>query len=201
MSFRVVYRLDQINKLKYLTPGKSKKVRSIKTDKVKHKTISTNETMDNNCHIADLEHVFKRLNLKYFEKKFECQNYIIFFQFSFILDLASPIATSNTVYVSKGMSAVLKCQVSPNSKATWDGPNGQSLVKIADGLEINPSLSNKRKLKIVGNITDGDYNMQISNVSAKEEGIYKCFQINYQKMTARETFVTLIIQGNYTYYN
>lgn len=72
------------------------------------------------------------------------------------------------------MSAVLK--VSPNSKATWDGPNGQSLfVKIADGIDINPSLSNKRKLKIVGNITNGDYIMQISNVSAKEEGIYKCF--------------------------
>lgn len=100
------------------------------------------------------------------------------------------------------MSVVLKCQVSPNNKATWDGPNGQSrIVIIADGIETNPSLSNKRKLKIVGNITNGDYNMQINNVSAKEEGIYKCFQINNQKMTARETSVTLIIQGNYTYYS
>lgn len=123
-------------------------------------------------------------------------------KFSFILDLESQIATYSTVYVSKGMSAVLKCQVHPNSKVTWDGPNVKSSLDLyADGNEINPFLSNKRKLKIVGNITNGDYNMQINNISGKEEGIYRCYEINKQKMTARETSVTLIIQGNYTCYS
>ncbi|CAC5355920.1 unnamed protein product [Mytilus coruscus] len=93
------------------------------------------------------------------------------------------------------MSAVLQCQVHPNSIASWERRCEKSRSVIyTDGLEINPSLSNKSKLKIVGKITNGEYNMQINNVSAKEKGIYKCVQINYPDMIARETFVTLIIQ-------
>ncbi|CAC5383223.1 unnamed protein product [Mytilus coruscus] len=93
------------------------------------------------------------------------------------------------------MSAVLKCQVDLNSKASWNGPDGNSgLVGYADGPDINPSLYNKGKLKIVGNIRHGEYNMEIRNVSEREDGLYTCYQINNQKMTVRETFVTLTVQ-------
>ncbi|CAC5383214.1 unnamed protein product [Mytilus coruscus] len=88
------------------------------------------------------------------------------------------------------MSTVLKCQVDKKGRATWDGPE---FVKYADENDINPDLSNKENLEIVGNITNGEYNLAIHNVSKNEEGLYKCYQINNQKNTANETFVTLTI--------
>lgn len=106
--------------------------------------------------------------------------------------------TNETIYVSEGMSAVLKCQVDLNSTVSWNGPNGNyGSIKYAEGPDINPYLYYEGQLKIVGNILNGEYFMKITNVSKREDGLYTCFQINYKKMTARETFVTLIVQCMY----
>ncbi|CAC5411486.1 NCAM [Mytilus coruscus] len=45
-----------------------------------------------------------------------------------------------------------------------------------NGEIINPAIPNMNRLKVVGNITKGDYNLQIQNVSSSDEGIYKCSQ-------------------------
>lgn len=116
----------------------------------------------------------------------------------FISDLR---AIHITKYVSRGMSTVLECQVDLNSKAIWDGPNGESgSIVYADGPSINPTLSNKSKLKIVGSIENREYNMEIQNVSTREEGIYRCTQRNFNEMTTRETFVVILIQGWYMHF-
>lgn len=83
------------------------------------------------------------------------------------------MTTYDIVYESKGMSAVLKCQANLNGIATWDwSADGFDSVKYSDGLDINPSLLNKSKLNIVGNMSNDEYKMQITNVSEKEEGIF-----------------------------
>lgn len=83
------------------------------------------------------------------------------------------------MYVTKGESAVLKCQANLSGIATWDGSAEVfASVKYSDGLDIKPSLLNKSKINIVGNMSNDEYKMQITNVSAIEEGIYKCFQFN-----------------------
>ncbi|CAC5383203.1 unnamed protein product [Mytilus coruscus] len=89
---------------------------------------------------------------------------------------------TNIIYASKGGSAVLKCKVEPNSKSSLDKGNLndkkmiKTLIVQADGEIINPAIPNMNRLKIVGNITKGDYNLQIQNVSSSDEGIYKCSQ-------------------------
>ncbi|CAC5383236.1 unnamed protein product [Mytilus coruscus] len=89
---------------------------------------------------------------------------------------------TTTVYVSKGDTAILKCKVLPNSKTGWDKeiPHVKylhiKLIPQADGQDINPYISNKDKLAVVGNITTGDYNLQIQNVASNDEGTYTCFQ-------------------------
>lgn len=96
------------------------------------------------------------------------------------------------------MSTVLECHIDLNSKAIWDGPNGENgSIVYADGPMINPKLSNKRKLKLVGSMDNREYNMEIRNISTREEGVYRCYQRNLIKMTTRATFVLLLIQGWY----
>lgn len=95
------------------------------------------------------------------------------------------------------MSTVLECQVDPNSKASWDGPDGESdskSVRYFDGTYMNPSLS-KNKIKLIGSISHGEYNLQIRNVSARDEGVYKCFNSHIKKMKAVSTYITLTIKG------
>lgn len=109
------------------------------------------------------------------------------FFFLLFLDLGAHV-TRKTVYVSTGMSAVLKCQINPNKVhvSSWE----QFKDTYTLGFNVNPSLSNK--VKIVGNITNGEYNLKIDNVSTTEEGKFKCFQNSYGYVTV----VTLIIKGN-----
>ncbi|VDI29170.1 Hypothetical predicted protein, partial [Mytilus galloprovincialis] len=104
-------------------------------------------------------------------------------------------AVNVTKYVSRGRSIVLECQVDSNSKAIWDGPNGENgSIVYADGSMINPKLSNKRKLKLVGSMDNREYNMEIRNISTREEGVYRCSQRNLINRTTRATFVLLLIQ-------
>lgn len=63
------------------------------------------------------------------------------------------------------------------------------------GLDIYPTF--KSKLQIVGNITNGEYNLQINNVTEKDEGIYECFRYAKNNKPHKVTVVTLTIRGNY----
>lgn len=116
--------------------------------------------------------------------------------FLFISDLVAQMTTNNTVtmYASKGKSAVLKCQVDPNNVplGTWlKHSRTDDMTIYTRRYSINPSLSNK--VKIVGNITNGEYNLQINNVSATDEGIYLCIPV----FNLSTSYVKLIIQGKY----
>lgn len=113
---------------------------------------------------------------------------------------------TNDVYVSNGDSIVLECKVLPNVKSAWEIiiPNDNANITtfdelrvLTDGNEINPYISNINKLAIVGNISEGDYNLEIQNVSSTEEGKYRCSQrINENKI--REHQVFLKIKGKHS---
>lgn len=104
-----------------------------------------------------------------------------------------------TVYASEGDNVTIKCKLFPNSKSTWDKvkANGKhTVILYADGDEINPDLPNKQNLAIVGNINEGDYNLQIKNVSNNDDGIYICSQRSNEQGVL-ESCVTLKIIGEH----
>lgn len=84
------------------------------------------------------------------------------------------------MYASEGETVILKCKVYSNNKSTWykiesnDSKEYQTITPYADGKEINPGLPNEQNLAIIGNINEGDYNLQIQHVSSNDEGVYIC---------------------------
>lgn len=112
---------------------------------------------------------------------------------SFLSDLRSYFTTNTTVYVSEGMSTVLNCQVDITGFFYW---RKLGYYILTDRLDINPKFSNK--LKIVGNLTNGEYNMQIYNATEKDGGIYECNHRHIKTLEYHETVVALILQGNYS---
>lgn len=109
------------------------------------------------------------------------------------------MTTNNSVivYASKGKSAVLECQVDSNNGtiAIWEAYNRTNGFTVYTNKQaINPLFSNK--VKLVGNITNGEYNLQINNVSATDEGIYK--YIDFSNLSeSYACYVKLIIQRKY----
>lgn len=72
---------------------------------------------------------------------------------------------------------------------------------IAFGLDLTTICTHMVLISIlplkVGNITNGEYNLQINNVTEKDEGIYECFRYAKNNKPHKVTVVTLTIRGNY----
>ncbi|CAC5411483.1 PVRL1 [Mytilus coruscus] len=107
------------------------------------------------------------------------------------------IKNNSTVYVLEGATAILECNVPPNVKSTWDKDNSNSskryVIPYADGREINKNLPNLNNLAIVGEISEGNYNLQIQNVSSSDEGVYICSHLSIDS-GAQESNVTLQVK-------
>lgn len=96
------------------------------------------------------------------------------------------------VYAEEGDSVTLFCNINPFSIiAEWYGRrvNEDSFRKYSEGVSINPGLPNAFKLKI----SLGKYDLQISNVSVNEEGLYRC--LSYTKSTSIIENIELKIIG------
>ncbi|CAC5372541.1 CADM1 [Mytilus coruscus] len=105
---------------------------------------------------------------------------------------------NRTIYVGTGDSVTLSCNVTPYDWPLWDGPriprmNEDSLVTYSDRFFINPNLPNAHKLKITENISTGKYDLQISNASLNEEGLYRCSDLTTWKLP-KENYVQLKIK-------
>lgn len=109
------------------------------------------------------------------------------------MGIGAQTTTNHSLYVSKGKSAFLKCQVNSKYVFFWIGPNDD--IYTYGLFAINPSLS--KNTQIVGNITNGEYNMQINNVTKRDEGIYKCVRGQGNNKSRKVTVVKLTIRGNY----
>ncbi|CAC5393285.1 unnamed protein product [Mytilus coruscus] len=93
-----------------------------------------------------------------------------------IVAIVQDIGAQNIVYFEKGESVVIACNVSPTSWCIWDGPgvNGSEFTTYSDMTTIDQRLPNAHRLTIIGNISVGEYNLHISNVSSEDEGYYRC---------------------------
>lgn len=118
------------------------------------------------------------------------------------LNVLAGLKTNSTVYVLKGATAILECNVPPNVKSTWDRVNSRSdqrgdiYILYADGTEINTNLPNFDNLAIVGKISEGNYNLQIQNVSSSDEGVYICSETSIETVP-KESKMTLQVKGKH----
>ncbi|XP_071150367.1 opioid-binding protein/cell adhesion molecule-like [Mytilus edulis] len=79
-----------------------------------------------------------------------------------------------------GDPVVLKCLRNTNATA-WDGPSSKSTngfgyndTPYAENAQIVNSLPNADNLVVVGDVSVGEYNLKIINLTQREEGHYKC---------------------------
>ncbi|XP_052072409.1 hemicentin-1-like [Mytilus californianus] len=83
----------------------------------------------------------------------------------------------DTLYIKEGSNTTLICPFkSTIHKAQWVGP--KSLTAYSDGSHLKNILTNYEKLRITGNNRIGEYNLEINNFSAADEGHYRCNNIN-----------------------
>lgn len=90
------------------------------------------------------------------------------------------------MYGKYGDPVVLKCINNTNS-TSWDGPSSQSLTGFgetpyAHDDEIVPGLPNADNLLLVEDLSAGEYNLMILNLTHNEEGYYKCNAIREQNL-------------------
>ncbi|VDI48037.1 Hypothetical predicted protein [Mytilus galloprovincialis] len=59
----------------------------------------------------------------------------------------------------------------------WFGPQNGKLVTYVDGENVNKDISHFDRICLVGNKSNGEYNLEILNVTTKDSGVYKCHTI------------------------
>lgn len=83
----------------------------------------------------------------------------------------------DTLYIKEKSKTTLICPFrSITHKVQWRGP--EFLTAYSDGIYLKNTLSNHEKLRITGNYSIGEYNLEINNFSPEEEGHYRCDNIN-----------------------
>lgn len=77
-------------------------------------------------------------------------------------------------YVREYSTVVLGCEFkSISGKITWIARDKNNKTKtLADGKTLKSGIEN---IKIVGNHTNGEYNLELQRITKADEKIYKCF--------------------------
>ncbi|XP_076112003.1 uncharacterized protein LOC143080162 isoform X2 [Mytilus galloprovincialis] len=97
----------------------------------------------------------------------------------------------HTVYASLGETVVLPFKDSRVSTLIWK--RNENII-ISDGFLINLNINEKERFRITGDQSIGEYNLEISNITESDLGLYWCeFQI---KNTAVQRKVVLKLADN-----
>jgi hypothetical protein len=88
----------------------------------------------------------------------------------------------NEILKSEGSTVTLKC---PDDGLTWEFSifsEKLNFSKIADGNLIDPTFRNSVKYHIKSDVeTTGNYDLQISNVTSDDDGVYRCSYVKENK--------------------
>ncbi|VDI70369.1 Hypothetical predicted protein [Mytilus galloprovincialis] len=92
-------------------------------------------------------------------------------------------------YVNLGETITLQCQNSGSSTSLWR----RNDYFISGGLDINPNAYGHDRLRITGDSMKGEYDLEISNITEEDLGIYSCEIVINE--VAIQTKVTLRFQS------
>jgi hypothetical protein len=98
-----------------------------------------------------------------------------------------------TLYTDIGSDVILKCNVANTTRSIWRREN----KIISDGMNINPEL--QHRLKIIGDKTLGEYNLQISNFTEKDVASYWCERHVYDVVNEKQVVIKLTGEQLVTY--
>lgn len=87
-----------------------------------------------------------------------------------------------------GENVTLSCPERSTKSVTWYGPPKYTPYRI-DG-EINPELIDKN-IAMNGNHSNGEYNLEIINVSYSNQGEYRCRLVNNDGPVEYEIFLNV----------
>ncbi|XP_063431128.1 uncharacterized protein LOC134713770 [Mytilus trossulus] len=103
------------------------------------------------------------------------------------MTLSSQVHALTEIIGLVGETVILQCQTFEN-RSQWIREN----TVYGDRGIININLPHKDKLKIVGNIQRGEYNLQIENVSRSDAGVYKCFKTIDGNVNTTEVLLNIV---------
>ena len=86
----------------------------------------------------------------------------------------------NEILKSEGSTVTLKCPYGLD----WEfSIFSEKLIfsKIADGNSINPTFRNSVRYHIKSDVETGNYDLQISNVTSDDDGVYRCTYVKENK--------------------
>ncbi|XP_052075632.1 uncharacterized protein LOC127713076 isoform X1 [Mytilus californianus] len=85
------------------------------------------------------------------------------------------VAYASTQLVKENSDIVFICPFRVESKSiVWLGPKEEKLTTYIVGKLINPNISSYSRIRLIGNHSNGEYNLQILNVSSNDVGTYQC---------------------------
>ena len=89
------------------------------------------------------------------------------------------------LYTDIGSDVILRCKVANITSSRWRREN----KIISNGLNINPEL--QHRLRIIGDKTLGEYNLQISDLTERDLGSYSCEHVN-DMLNEKQVVIKLI---------
>ena len=100
-----------------------------------------------------------------------------------------------TLYTDIGSDVILKCKVANTTRSIWRREN----TIISNGLNINPEL--QHRLRIIGDKTLGEYNLQISDLTERDLGSYWCERHVNDVVNEKQVVIQLTGEQLVTYSN
>ena len=86
----------------------------------------------------------------------------------------------NEILASEGSTVTLKCRYG----LVWEFSifsEKLHLSKIAEGNSIDPTFRNSVRYHIKSDVETGNYDLQISNVTSDDDGVYRCSYVKENK--------------------
>jgi hypothetical protein len=90
-----------------------------------------------------------------------------------------------TLYTDIGSDVISKCKVANTTSSIWRREN----KIISNGLNINPEL--QLRLRIIGDKTLGEYNLQISDLTERDVASYWCEHHVNDVVNKKQVVITL----------
>lgn len=105
--------------------------------------------------------------------------------------LHGTISEIETQYITVPGTAVLSCQYEKNSTVRWL----QRGSTISQDPNINPAVNGSERFRATNNLQDRQYELQISNTTEGDLGLYVCLAQSQLNSIITETRVVLKLAG------